>query len=52
MTEFKCLKAVFMMFNFLEVNNESCAPNNLLCYYTEKDVSTRAEAVVHICALN
>ena len=47
MTEFKCLKAGFM-FIFLEVHNE--APNNLLCYYTENDVSTRAETVVRICS--
>ena len=33
MTQFKCLKAVFI-FNFFKI--EACALNNLLCYYTEK----------------
>ena len=28
-----------------------CAPNSLLCYYTENDVSTRAETAVRICSL-
>ena len=47
MTEFKCLKVVFM-FNFLIM--KACAPNNLLCYFTENDVSTRAEAVFCVCS--
>ena len=34
MTEFKCLKAVFVL---MEIR----ACNNLLCYYTENDVSTK-----------
>ena len=36
MTEFKCLKAVLSL-TFLEINNGG----NLLCYYTENDVSTK-----------
>ena len=35
MIEFKCLKAVFVLM-------EACTCNNLLCYYTESDVSTKA----------
>ena len=31
---------------------KACAPNNLLCYYTENDVSARAQAVVRICSTN
>ena len=31
---------------------KGCAPNNLLCYYTENDISTRAEVVVRICSSN
>ena len=36
MTEFEWLKAV----NFFKLIMEGCALNNLLCYYTENDVST------------
>ena len=32
----------------LQARMKACAPNNLLCYYTGNDVSTRAEAVDRI----
>ena len=34
MIEFKCLKSVIVLM-------EACACNNLLCCYTESDVSTK-----------
>ena len=43
-----CLKQ-FLCLIFQKLMIKACAPNNLLCYYTENDVSTRAEAVVRIC---
>ena len=55
MTEFKW----FLSLTFLEVVNAGCALNNLLCYYTEKYISTKvrgrrydsvlSEAAVHRC---
>ena len=37
MTEFKCLKAVFILNFFLIM--EACSLNNLLRYYTKGDVA-------------
>ena len=51
MTEFKCLKAVFIL-NFLKLITEPCALNNLLCYYTKNDVPRKSEEDVMINFVN
>ena len=40
-TQFKCLKAVFIFNFFKKLIMEARALNNLLYHYTENDVSTK-----------